>query len=118
VSTRAFAFTFVSTAPLIPIDAFAPRVVAISAATTLPGKLVPPPDRPSRVPTLDAAVEIVPVIQHAELQPWCVPQGELAHGLVRLQSAEQRECSIQRADTSSFAATTMRALPPRCASSG
>src|SRR5262249_15615599 len=59
---------------------------------------LPIPQRPPRIATLDAAVEVVPMIEHAPLQPRPLAHVQFVDRLKRLHQAQEVECAVERAD--------------------
>ena len=62
------------------------------------GQLAPVPQRAARVAAFDAAVEVVPVIQQAAIQPRPLGDVERAIGRSGLQQPKETERAVERAD--------------------
>src|SRR5262249_44063774 len=56
------------------------------------------PQRPPRIAALDAAVEVVPMIEHAPLQPRFLIHVQLVDGPQCLDQAKEVKSAIERAD--------------------
>ena len=72
------------------------RVVA-QARIDFAGQRVPVPQRTSRVAALDAAVEVVPVVEHAKLKPRLLAHVQITDGLKRLHQPQEVERAVERA---------------------
>src|SRR2546425_1794849 len=61
-------------------------------------QFAPVPQRLSRVAALDAAIEIVPMVEHAKLQMRALAYIERGNGLQRLNQTQKIERAVERAD--------------------
>src|SRR5262245_6105850 len=59
---------------------------------------MPIPQRPPRIAALDAAVEVVPMVEHAPLQPRPLTDVQFINRLKRLHQAQEVESAVERAD--------------------
>src|SRR3712207_4303176 len=82
------ALTLLRTEPLMPTDALA-RVNFV-------GQRFPVPKRAGRVAALDAAVQVVPMVEHTELKTGLLTDVQIGDGLERRQQPQEGEGAVHR----------------------
>src|SRR5262249_53130408 len=59
---------------------------------------IPVPQRPARIAPLDATVEVIPVIEHAQPQPWFLTDIQIFERLKSLHQTQEVKSAIERAN--------------------
>src|SRR4029079_18873358 len=71
--------------------------VVVQAPRARAGQLVPPPERAAGIAALDAAVQVVPVIEHAQAEEGAAGDGDRVQRRARLQDAQEMEYAVEDA---------------------